>query len=162
MASRSCPSAVRLASIVSLLMVLVGCRDTRGTSGSSQDAANPNAAAWQVALKAESERTFRDARYLLSQIDMSTVTDQDLREIIEYQRRLCNFCIDTGVPKDAKMDMRSMLSSINYKTLAQTLIDKGITKAHQETMRLADEGAALTTGLDKYLEVREILSKRYH
>ncbi len=159
MASHSFSSAVVIATIVSV--VIPGCRDSGASSRSSGQAANANKAAWQVALKAESEPIFRDARYLLSQIDMGKVTDQDVGEIIIFQQRFYNFCIDTGVPRDVKMDIQGVLSSINYTTLGQTLINRGITNAHHEARRLADEGAALAAGLDKYFDVRKVLVKRY-
>jgi hypothetical protein len=161
MARRLCPSAVDIAGIAAIVMLVLGCRDSRGRLSNSEEAASPNKAAWQVALKAESEATFRDARYLLSQVDVTKLTDQDVREFIEYQRRFYGFCIQVGVPRDVKMDIQSVLSGINYKTVAQTLIDKGITKAHQEAKRLTDEGAALAAGLDKHLDVRKLLVRRY-
>jgi len=161
MARRPCPSAVDVASIAAIVLLFLGCRDTRGRPSNSQEVANPNKAAWQAALKAESEATFRDARYLLSQVDLAKVSDKDVNEFIEYQQRFYTFCIEVGVPRDVKMDIKSVLSGINYKTLAQTLIDKGITKAHQEASRLTDEGAALAAGLDKHLDVSKFLERRY-
>ena len=161
MARRLCPSAVKVASIAAIVMLFLGCRDSKGRPSNSQEAANPNKAAWQVAIKAESEATFRDARYFLSQVNLITLADQDVRKFIEYQQRFYTFCIEVGVPRDVKMDAKSVLSGINYKTLAQTLIDKGITKAHQEASRLTDEGAALAAGLDKHLDVRKLLERRY-
>ena len=161
MASRSCPSAVGIASIAALVMLFLGCSGSRERSSNSEEALNPNKAAWQVALKAESEATFRDARYVLSQVDVTKLTDQDVRDFIEYQRRFYNFCIEAGVPRDVKMDIQGVLSGINYRTLAQTLIDKGITKAHQEARRVADEGAGLAAGLDKHFDVRKLLARRY-
>jgi hypothetical protein len=143
-----------------VLWSLLPIAGIHGCAGHFEDR-SPNKTAWAVALKAEAEATFRDARYLLSQINMTEVTDQDLKEAIEYHKRLCSFCIETGIPRDAKLDTQGMLSSINYKTVAKTLIEKGITRAHEEARRLADDGTALITGLDKYCELREVLARRY-
>ena len=81
---------------------------------------------WKVVLKAEDEPTFRDARFLLSQISMPTVSDPDLKEVIEYQENnVYNFCMpEAGVHRDAKMDIKGILASIDYKALASTLIKK--------------------------------------
>ncbi len=140
--------ALAATGVAGILMLCFGCR--RGGQG-SDEATNPNIMAWRVAHKAEDAPTYRDARYLLSQIDIATVTDQDVRELVAYQQRFCTFCIDTGVPKDVKMDTQAVLTSINPKRVARTLIEKGITKASQEARRLADEATALIVGLDKYL-----------
>ncbi|MEI8373512.1 MAG: hypothetical protein WCJ35_11855 [Planctomycetota bacterium] len=152
-------SALPIICLYVLLGSIVACKGRPTDLSPPQNTSNRFA--WRAALKAEDEPTFREMRFLLSQINMSTVSDPDLKEVIEYQERLCNFCIEAGVRRDAKMNIKSMLATIDYKTVASTLTRKGVTKAPAEAARLVDEGAALYTGYDKYFEVRLVVANRY-
>lgn len=121
----------------------------------------PNEEAWHKVLRSDGESTFRDARFVLSELDLSAVTDPDLKDLIEYQSKLCNFCITIGLPKKHGATVRETLATIDYRNLAWSLMDKGISKVMDEAVRLGDEGLALYSQVGRYEELRAVLARRY-
>jgi len=121
----------------------------------------PDSEAWQAVLQAEAQTNFRDARLILAQIDVAAVVDPDLKEVIEYQKRLTEFCICAEINKNAGDELSAQLKSIQFSAVLRTCLRKGISNAAAEARRLMDEAAGLLLNWDRYRETRQLLVQRY-
>lgn len=92
---------------------------------------------------------------------LSELTDDDVVDLITFQRRLCIFCIDAGIPRDAEQTVKGILENISYRTLLASVLKQGVTNAPTEAKRLMNEFTALWSAVDGYDAQQSLIAKRY-
>ena len=123
--------------------------------------ADPNKVAARLALKAESAASFNDARYVLGPVKIDDLTDDDVKQLVIFQRRLCTFCIEAGIPRDVNQSVKDILKSVNYRALVAAALKNGVGNVPDEVKRLFNEATALHAGLDGYNDLKLLVAKRY-
>ncbi|MSQ48716.1 MAG: toll/interleukin-1 receptor domain-containing protein [Deltaproteobacteria bacterium] len=81
-----------------------------------------------LVLSAQSCPTFEGAKLILSKIRVDRIDDPDLATVISHCNDLVDFCLLTGIPRDAERftdSWRRMFTAVNKMQLLRSILSKG-------------------------------------
>jgi hypothetical protein len=142
---------------------------------------DPNQIAYCTTEAAIAARSFQAAKGILDEVKMSSVTDQDLLEYVQYSRDVVSFCVKCGIERQSEPTLGEVLRNLHWADLLTLLGQRAltggiaggtvagpsgakvgvITAVGKEAAGLASDGWKLYKGLDRFNELDDQLKQEY-
>ena len=168
--------------LISMLLLAASCTTTRNDQASKdKQPPDPNQVAYCTIQKAIEARSFASACVILAEVKMSSITDVDLREYLQYCTNISAYCAMFGIERQSELTLMGVLKDLHWTDLFILLFKRaligggvGAVKAGvpgakigvviavgQEAANLAAEGWKLYRGLDRFYELDDELGEKY-